>query len=74
MSAGKNEKATFVVKILNQQNANWQGRITWLDENKEVYFRSTLEMIMLMSSALSPPYSSTDGEEENHREFPQDEV
>jgi len=45
--------ATFAVKILFRQNASWQGSITWLEGKMEQSFRSVLELILLMDSALS---------------------
>ena len=46
------EQATFAVKIMFRQNASWQGSITWLEGKREQSFRSVLELIMLMNSAL----------------------
>jgi len=42
----------FVVRILNHQHHTWQGTITWIGREKEIVFRSTLELIMLMDSAV----------------------
>ena len=44
--------ATFAVKVLFRQNASWQGSITWLEGEREESFRSVLELIFLMNSAL----------------------
>ena len=44
--------ATFAVKILFRQNASWQGSVVWLEEEREESFRSALELIFLMDSAL----------------------
>ena len=44
---------TFVVKILDRQNATWQGTVTWVDENRTQSFRSALELMFLIDSALS---------------------
>ena len=44
--------ATFVVRILFRQNASWQGSLTWEDTGQEENFRSALELIFLMDSAL----------------------
>ena len=46
-------KATFAVRILFRQNATWQGSVTWLEGRQEQSFRSALELIFLMSSALN---------------------
>ena len=57
VSSGDGERrgklATFTVKILFRQNASWQGCVTWLEGGKEESFRSALELIFLMDSALS---------------------
>ena len=44
--------ATFFVRILFRQNASWQGTVTWVEGKQEVYFRSVLELIVLMDNAL----------------------
>lgn len=44
--------ATFSVNVFFRQNASWQGTVTWLDKGREESFRSVLELIMLMDSAL----------------------
>ena len=46
------KRATFVISVLFRQNATWQGSIQWLDKKKTQRFRSTLELIQLMDSAL----------------------
>lgn len=49
------ELATFQVRILFRQNASWQGTLSWLDEQREEHFRSTLELVLLLHSALQLP-------------------
>jgi hypothetical protein len=44
---------TFIIRILNQQNATWQGTITRMEKKEEQYFRSLLELIKLIDSALT---------------------
>lgn len=44
--------ATFAVKVIFRQNASWQGSITWLEGKSEESFRSVLELIFLIDSAL----------------------
>ena len=51
-------QATFAVRILFRQNASWQGSVTWLEGKREQSFRSVLELILLMSSALEYPEAS----------------
>lgn len=52
---GKDEKilATFHVTILYAQNATWQGRVIWTETQEAVAFRSALELIQLLDSALA---------------------
>lgn len=45
--------ATFQVRVIFRQNASWQGSVSWLEEGREESFRSALELLMLMDSALS---------------------
>ena len=52
MSQTTGERETFVIRIMNTLNATWQGTVTWTDGKKEVAFRSALELIRLMDSAL----------------------
>ncbi len=43
---------TFIIRVQHRQNSSWQGRITWMDQDKTVYFRSMWEMLKLVDSAL----------------------
>ena len=45
-------RQSFIFNILQQQNASWQGTITWVDENKPQNFRSALELIRLIDSTM----------------------
>ena len=47
--------ATFKVKVLFRQNASWQGKILWLEGGQDMAFRSALELVKLMDSALPQP-------------------
>lgn len=47
--------ATFVLRLLFRQNASWQGSITWCEGKMEESFRSVLELLLLMDSALEVP-------------------
>lgn len=44
--------ASFSLCIRFRQNSSWQGQLHWLEEGRRQNFRSTLEMILLMDSAL----------------------
>ena len=46
--------ATFSLRILFRQNASWQGTLYWHEKKQGESFRSVLELLTLMDSALSP--------------------
>lgn len=48
----RGEQETFDVKIFCRQNASWQGTILWGKTGREQPFRSVLELVLLMNSAL----------------------
>ncbi len=52
-NAGNGERQTFVVDIIARQKCTWQGQIHWIQEDKKILFRSVMEMLRLMDSALS---------------------
>ncbi|MBQ7796629.1 MAG: hypothetical protein IJ374_08745 [Lachnospiraceae bacterium] len=61
--------STFVVQILFRRNASWQGTITWLDKKQTQNFRSVMELIVLMNSALEgTKYSQWQVPEEEYSE------
>ena len=43
---------TFAVRVIFRQNSSWQGSVCWLERNVEESFRSALELLLLMDSAL----------------------
>ncbi len=45
-------KATFWIRVLYRQHASWQGEVTWVERQKKEYFRSALELLGLIDSAL----------------------
>ncbi len=49
----KGNLATFSLKVLFRQNTSWQGSISWLEGKREESFRSVMELLLLMDSAIS---------------------
>lgn len=45
---------TFQIQVLFRQNASWQGSLLWLERSLEARFRSVLELVHLLDSALQP--------------------
>lgn len=43
---------TFIVNIKNNQNHTWQGTVRWVEAQREIPFRSALELIKLIDSAM----------------------
>ena len=48
----KGTRATFELQVLFRQHSSWQGVIIWRERKLEQSFRSVLELVMLMDSAL----------------------
>ena len=48
----RGEKATFELQVLFRQHASWQGILHWVGENVQQQFRSVLELIVLLDSAM----------------------
>lgn len=74
--AQKGRMATFVVHVMHRQNATWQGTVVWAEKNQKASFRSALELIKLMDSAveesLPDPDTPQELSEENHDSFVQE--
>lgn len=51
-SLRRGELATFAVRIMFRRNASWQGEVTWLEGDQKENFRSVLELLLLIDSAL----------------------
>ena len=50
--AKEGKLATFSLRILFRQNSSWQGSLMWHEGRAEESFRSVLELLLLMDSAL----------------------
>ena len=48
----KGAKATFELQVLFRQHSSWQGVVIWKERRSEQSFRSVLELILLLDSAL----------------------
>ena len=44
--------ARFTVQITSAEGATWQGSVTWAEKKQTANFRSALELIKLMDSAV----------------------
>lgn len=44
---------SFVITVRNRENHTWQGTVSWIEGKKQENFRSVLELLKLMDSAIS---------------------
>lgn len=44
--------AIFKIDVIFRQNASWQGNVVWLDTKEEAQFRSVLELLIIIDSAI----------------------
>lgn len=52
MKIKKGAHATFIIEIKSTKHQTWQGVLTWVEEQKTEPFRSTLELLRLLDSAV----------------------
>ena len=45
-------RENFVIRILGKEHSTWQGELFWVDRQEKRYFRSALELLKLIDSAL----------------------
>ncbi len=48
----RGELGTFIIRVQQRQAGTWQGRVTWVDQNKSIRFRSIFELIKLIESGI----------------------
>lgn len=46
------ERSVFRIQVLFREHYSWQGRLIWQDENREVVFRSVVELLQLFDEIL----------------------
>ena len=47
----RGDLATFIIRVQQRANSSWQGRITWVEKNRTLRFRTIIEMVKLVESA-----------------------
>lgn len=68
------ELGTFVVKVQHKQNSSWQGRITWMEKNRTLCFRSAWELLKLIVSAVETVKGTEEGDEREPSWFDEEEL
>ena len=43
---------TFLVRVLFRRNDTWQGTVCWKEKGEQASFRSFLELLMMVDSAV----------------------
>lgn len=46
------ERGSFLTCVKYRQNADWQGEVTWMEQNITWSFKSTLELLKILDNAL----------------------
>ncbi len=46
------DMGTFVIRVQHRQHSSWQGRVTHMENDRTVYFRSALELIKIIDGTL----------------------
>ena len=49
----KIKNSSFLLKIKYNQNHSIQGTIQWLEQKRTIYFRSLMELVLLLQEAAS---------------------
>lgn len=44
------KKGTFIIEVKYRENATWQGSVYWVEGNKNLNFRSALELLKILDS------------------------
>ena len=47
-----NGNQSFIVTVRSHENATWQGTVQWVEGGEQQNFRSVLELLKLMDSAM----------------------
>lgn len=47
------QKGTFLVQVHYNENATLQGEVIWVEQDKRQQFRSEMELLKLIDSAVS---------------------
>lgn len=47
------ENQNFVVTVRSRENHTWQGTVSWVEGKKQENFRSVLELLKLIDSAVN---------------------
>lgn len=46
------KKQTFIIEVVDTQDSTWQGRVSWVNGQKQQTFRSVVELLRLVDSVV----------------------
>ena len=67
MQEERGKEGTFIVQVQCRQNATWQGQVIWAEENRKEHFRSALELIKLIDSAMDEQRNNAEDGTHGHK-------
>lgn len=56
---------SFIIDVLETRNQTWQGTVTWVDSDETKHFRSALELVELIDSAVGEGRLEFEGQSGN---------
>lgn len=48
----RGDLGTFTIRVQHRQHSSWQGKVTWMENNETVCFRSALELMKMIDNVL----------------------
>ena len=66
--------ATFVVHVTHRQNATWQGTVVWAEKDQKANFRSAMELLRLMDSAVETSLPESGSSKDNRPSFTEEQT
>ncbi len=70
----KGHMATFVVHVTHRQNATWQGTVVWAEKDQKANFRSAMELLRLMDSAVETSLPESGSSKDNRPSFTEEQT
>lgn len=61
-AAARGDVATFQLRVMFRQNASWQGTVRWIEQDLSENFRSVLELLHLIDSAIPVEHKAIEPE------------
>lgn len=66
------KRQTFILEIDGTENQSWQGRVEWIQGKNKKGFRSAMELLRLIDSAVAEKEESDGDAEKGFRTWEKD--